>query len=188
MTAVPATAAYAIDPDGRIAWTDDGFAELARDYGRPMLADGHLVGRPLTDFVAGERPRTLQRELIERAQSADGPLELRYRCDAPGLRRHAILRLDPQPDGGVVFTTWFDTVEERPYRSLLDHDRPRGEGEMRLCAWCNRVDLDGWREVDDAEATEHPPRVAHTVCEVCELLLTTRPAGGPRWSGPYGPA
>jgi len=188
MTSVPATAVYAIDPDGRIAWTDDGFADLAHAYGSPHLADGSAVGRPLTDFVAGERPRALQRELIARAQSTGAPLDLRYRCDAPEMRRHAILRLEPRPDGGVVFTTWFEAIEERPYQSLLDTDRPRGAGEVGLCAWCNRVDDGGWREVDDAAITANPPRVAHTVCEVCELLLTTRPAGGPTRSGPYGPA
>lgn len=188
MPAAPATAAYAIDADGRITWTDAGFAALAREHGRGDLAAGALIGRPLLEFVSGERPRALQHALIERARSIDGPLELRYRCDAPDRRRQALLRLDPQPDGGVVYTTWFEEIEERPYQLLLDHDLARGEGQMRLCAWCNRVDVGGWREADDAEAPKDPPRVVHTVCEVCELLLPTRPAGGPTRSGPSGPA
>ena len=189
MRDVPTTAAYAIDADGRIAWVDDAFAALAAAYGQHHLADGGALGRPLTDFVAGDRPRALQRALIDRARALGDPLEVRYRCDAPEVRRHAVLRLDPQPAGGVVFTTWFESTEERPYQPLLDYNRPRGDDTVALCAWCNRVDAGGWREADEvADDSTRPPRVVHTVCEVCELLLTTRPAGGPTRSGPSGPA
>lgn len=194
VTPAPARAVYAIDADDRILWTDAGFARLALEYGRAELADGSIVGRPLAGFVAGERPRALQRTLVERVRSGQAPLELRYRCDAPDMRRHAILRLEAGAGGGVVFTTWFEEVAPRPYLPLLDHDRPRGGGVVELCAWCNRVDVGGWREADDdtaarvGAATPHPPRVEHTVCETCEMLLATRPAEGPTRSGPCGPA
>ena len=179
MPVVPDTAAYAIDAEGRIAWVDEGFAALAREHGQPQLAD--IAGAPLMDFVTGERPRELQRSLI----AATSPRELRYRCDSPEMRRHAKMRIDPQPAGGVVFTTWFEEVEQRPYQALFDRTREPGDHVVRLCAWCNRVDVNGWREVEDSTTT---PQIDHTVCEICELLLTTRPAAGPRWSGPYGPA
>ena len=96
-----------------------------------------------------------------------------------------------RPDGGVVFTTWFEAVEEREYQPLLDYDRPRGEAKVRLCAWCNRFDAGGWREAEDAaahvaQADGNPPAVEHGLCEICELLLTTRPGAGPTRSGPSG--
>jgi hypothetical protein len=100
------------------------------------------------------------------------------------MRRHAKLRIEPQPSGGVVFITWFEDIEERPYQALLDPGRPRTGGTVGFCAWCNRIDVNGWQEVEDSATA---PRIDHTVCEICELLLT-RPAGGPRWSGPSGPA
>ena len=173
------TATYAIDAGGTILWTDQGFAELARSHGRPELADT-AAGRPLSSFVAGERPRVLQDSLIARARTSGEPLELRYRCDGPDTRRHAMLRMDAQPDGGVLFTTWFESVEDRPHQPLLDTRLRRSDDAVRLCAWCNRVDVDGWREVEDATAhvaLGDLPRVEHSVCEICELLLTTRPAG-----------
>lgn len=193
MPGVSASAAYAIDRDGVISWTDEGFADLAREHGQSPLADaGRVVGRPLLDFVAGERPRALQRSLIERARAAQEPLALRYRCDSPAMRRHAVLELLPQPFGALVIRTWFESVEGRPYLSLLDYERPRGDGEVRLCAWCNRVDAGGWREADEdalgSVATgANPPRIDHSVCEICELLLTTRPAALPTRSDPSGP-
>jgi hypothetical protein len=185
-------AAYAIDRDDRIVWTDEGFAELAREHGRPDLAEA-AVGRPLIDFVTGERPRELQRALIARARAGTpGPIELRYRCDSPAMRRFAVLQIEARPDGSVVFTTWFEALEERDYQPLLDYTRRRGEETVKLCAWCNRFDCGGgWREVEEAAravatADTHPPAVEHGLCEICELLLTTRPGAGPTRSGPFG--
>jgi hypothetical protein len=188
---VPPTASYTIDPADRIVRTDAGFAALAREHGRAGLADGAL-GRPLLDFVAGERPRALQQALIARARAAAAdPLELRYRCDAPEMRRFGVLRLHAEPDGSVVFTTWFEAVEEREYQPLLDYGRPRGDGTVKLCAWCNRLDTGGgWREAEEAaQAIAHadgrPPAVEHGLCEICEVLLS-RPGAGPTRSAPFG--
>jgi hypothetical protein len=189
-TAVEATASYAIDGDGVIVWTDEGFADLARSHGRPELAE-HVTGRPLAGFVAGDRTRELQASLIERARTAAEPLELRYRCDGPETRRYAVLAIAARADGSVLFTTWYEAVEERPHQPLLDSRLRRGDDVVRLCAWCNRLDLDGWREAEEAAqhvALSDLPRVEHSVCEICELLLTTRPAGGRRSSFPHGPA
>lgn len=181
MTTAIATATYAIDRDGRITSVDDGFRELARAHGQPGLADD-AVGKPLTAFVAGSRPRALQESLIARAHAAGRPLELRYRCDGPEMRRFAVLEIQPEPDGGTTFKTWFESVEERDRQPLFDYSVPRGDRVILLCAWCNRFDLGGWREVEDAvprlAAAAALPKVEHSVCDICELLLTqTRPFG-----------
>jgi hypothetical protein len=190
MTPGSATARYAIDHDGRIAWTDEGFAALAADHGCPELTGDRPVGRSLFGFVAGERPRALQHALIDKAHATGEPLELRYRCDAPAMRRHAILRIEPQAGGGVVFTTWFTDTEERSYQALLDVALARSDQTIALCAWCKRVDAGGWREADEVAtaAGADPPRIDHTVCQICEMLLANRPAAGPTRSGPSGPA
>jgi hypothetical protein len=177
MTTATTTATYAIDRSGIITSVDDGFRDLARAHGQPDLAD-NAVGRPLTAFVAGTRPRALQEALIARAHASGRPLELRYRCDAPEMRRFAVLEITPEPDGGTTFTTWFESVEERERQPLLDYSEPRGDRTIWLCAWCNRFDLGGWREVEDAAprlAKAGPlPKVEHSVCDICELLLTQR--------------
>jgi hypothetical protein len=182
-------ASYAIDAGDRIAWTDEGFADLAAEHGQAELAED-AVGRPLIDFVAGERPRALQRALIARARATPSkdPLELRYRCDSPAMRRFAVLQMAGQPDGGVVFTTWFEATEDRAYQPLLDRQAEHRGDSVELCAWCNRVKTgDGWHEVDDLpDPDARPPVVDDGLCEICELLLTTRPGAEPRWSGPSG--
>jgi hypothetical protein len=189
---VPPTASYAIDSDDRIVWTDEGFANLARDHGCADLPE-RAIGRPLLDFVAGDRPKALQEALLARVRAcAPDTLELRYRCDGPEMRRFGVLEIAADSDGAVVFTTWFETVEERAYQPLLDYDRPRGEATAQLCAWCNRFDAGGgWREAEEAaervaQADSGPPRVEHGLCEICELLLTTRPGEAPKRSFPYG--
>ena len=183
-------ASYAIDTRGTVLWTDSGFAELARLNDVPDLPE-QAVGRRLDHFVAGARPKALQAKLIERARASAEPVDLRYRCDSPSQRRHAVLRMAVGPDGALVFTTWFEAIEDRPPLALIDPRLPRGDGSVRLCAWCNRFDVGGWREADHALSRiplTNLPRVEPGLCEVCELLLTTRPAGGPRWSDPRGPA
>jgi hypothetical protein len=182
MTTVNAHATYAIDAGGTIVAVDDAFRALADEHGQPDLCD-FAVGRPLTEFVAGSRPRALQASLIERAHRSARALDLRYRCDAPEERRFAVLRIEPRPDGGTVFTTWFESVEERERQPLLDYDLPRADRQVWLCAWCNRFDVGGWREAEDAQerlesALGPLPRVEHSVCDICELLLTQRPGGG----------
>lgn len=180
MTTANATATYTIDADGTIVSIDDAFRALAREHGQPHLAED-VVGRPLTAFVAGARPRALQTALIERAHRSGRTLELRYRCDAPEMRRFAVLEITPAPDGSTVFKTWFESVEERPAQRLLDYAQPRSDRVVWLCAWCNRFDVGGWREVEDASerlATATAlPHVEHSVCDICELLLTQSPGG-----------
>ena len=107
------------------------------------------------------------------------------------MRRYAVLEIAARANGTVVFRTWFESVERREYQALLDYDRPRGEKTVELCAWCNRFDVGGWREAEDAaaqvqSAEGRPPAVEHGLCEICELLLTSRPGAGPKSSGPSG--
>lgn len=182
MGSPPPTAAYAIDAGGRIAWVDDGFTALAAEHGEPELAE-RALGRPLVDHVAGERPRALYRSMLERVRREGQPIEVRYRCDSPDERRFGVLRLVPQADGGIVFETWFESIEPRAHQPLLDYELERDDRIVWLCAWCNRFDASGWCEVEDAQerlgkAPETLPRVQHSVCDICELLLTSPRSGG----------
>ena len=166
MTTVNATATYAIDAAGVLVAVDDGFRELARAHGHPELAEA-VVGRPRTELVAGPRPRALQRSLIERAHHADA------RRAALSLRRARGAALRPTADRaasrrGTAFTTWFEAVEERERQPLLDYDLPRGDETVWLCAWCNRFDVGGWREVEDAG-----PRLAFRRCRGSSTVSAT---------------
>jgi hypothetical protein len=175
-------ASWAVAPDDTIAWVDHGFDELAIEHGVPELTES-AIGRPLLDFVAGDGPRELQDHLLRRARRSEDPIQFLYRCDAPGVRRMGRMELAAQPGGGVIFTSVFDEVEQRtPPIALLDPDAPRspdGGAAVRECAWCNRFDVGGWREADDAMArlaNEPLPHVEHSVCDVCRMLLTGKPA------------
>jgi hypothetical protein len=174
-------AAWAVAPDDTIAWVDHGFDELAIEHGVPELTE-RAIGRPLVEFVAGDAPRELQEHLLRRARRSEEPIQFRYRCDAPHVRRMGTMELAAQPGGGVIFTSVFDEVEERSKRlDLLDPAAPRDEHAppVRECAWCNRFDVEGWCEAHVAVArlaNGAPPRVEHAVCDVCRMLLTGKPA------------
>jgi hypothetical protein len=172
-----ARATWAVAPDNTIAWVDHGFHQLAGYHGVPDLGE-RAVGRPLTAFVAGERPRQLQEELLARARHSEEPLRLRYRCDAPHERRFGMLELAGQPGGGVLLRTSFTECEMRPPAALLDFAAPRAGGSVRECAWCNRFDIDGWHDAEEAARRLNGgalPPVEWSVCEICSMLLTGRP-------------
>jgi hypothetical protein len=171
-----ARATWAVAPDDTVAWVDAGFHELAEYHGVPDLGE-RAVGRPLNDFVAGDEPQALQVALLTRARAADEPLRLRYRCDSPGERRFGLLELTGQPGGGVVLRTSFTEREPREPELLLDPAAPRAGAPVRECAWCNRFDVDGWRDAEEAAARVANgalPPVEWSVCDICAMLLTRR--------------
>jgi hypothetical protein len=173
-----APGAWAVAPDDTIAWVDAGFHALAGYHGVPDLGE-HAVGRPLIEFVAGPRPRELQLELLARARRTDEPLFLRYRCDSPAERRFGVLELSGQPGGGVVLRSTFTEREQRSPEPLLDPAIPRHGSSVRECAWCNRFDVDGWRDAEEAarRVAKGPlPPIEWSVCEICSMLLLDRPS------------
>jgi hypothetical protein len=171
-----ARAAWGIAPDDTIAWVDAGFNELADYHGVPDLGV-RAVGRPLIEFVAGDKPQELQLALLARARRADEPLRLSYRCDSPVERRVGILELEGQPGGGVVVRSKFTEREARSPEPLLDPSVPRHGASVRECAWCNRFDVDGWRDAEEAAqrvAAGPLPPIDWSVCEICSMLLLDR--------------
>jgi hypothetical protein len=172
-----ARAAWAVAPDDTIAWVDAGFHDLADYHGVPGLGE-RAVGRPLIEFVAGAEPQRLQLELLARARRADEPLKLRYRCDSPGERRVGFLELARQPGGVVVLRSTFTERERRSPEPLLDPSIPRLGSSVRECAWCNRFDVDGWRDAEEAarRVSRGPlPPIDWSICEICSMLLLERP-------------
>jgi hypothetical protein len=172
-----ARASWAIAPDDTIAWVDAGFNELATYHGVPGLGE-RAVGRPLIDFVAGRKPQELQVALLSRARRAEEPLRLSYRCDSPCERRVGILELEGQPGGGVVMRSTFTERQPRSPEPLLDPSVPRHGASVRECAWCNRFDVDGWRDAEEAArrvASGPLPPIEWSVCEICSMLLLERP-------------
>ncbi|MEQ8329209.1 MAG: hypothetical protein RH859_01975 [Longimicrobiales bacterium] len=173
---------YRVDAEGVILDTGDGWDSFAEAGGAPHLLHDSVVGRRLDDFLGHATTRAIYRMLRERVRGTGRPVTFPYRCDAPGLRRWMTMEMQPQPDGGTLFRTWPDQVEERPPVPVTGGPASgdAADGHLLLmCGWCKRVkeDQDSWWEIEDAMA--RPPLVdalplvwiTHGMCLDCEARM-----------------
>jgi len=162
---------YAIDDQDRLIRLDDGFYRFAAENGWGEA--GSSLGRSLWDFVAGEDVRRVQRLLIRRIRDGLRDVELPFRCDGPELSREMDVRIAADRSGRVVlFSAQLRAEQERDEpQPLLDPDTPRGEETLKMCAWCDRFEVDGeWVEVEQAAKRlelfrrSELPALEHTIC------------------------
>ena len=109
------------------------------------------------------------------------------RCDSPSVRRLLSVQVSPAVSGLVGFRVRTVSEEARPAVPLLGPGTPRARELLRVCGWCNRVDVAGaWAEVEDAVARlglfERPavPAVTHGMCGDCEARMTALLGEQPR--------
>ena len=77
-------------------------------------------------------------------------------------------------NGALEFRSALLREEARPRVDLLAPDFPRTEQWLTLCAWCKKVNVAGWVEVEEAVRQlglfepARLPRITHGVCPACE--------------------
>ena len=162
---------YAIDDQDRLIRLDDGFYRFAAENGWGEA--GSSLGRSLWDFVAGDDVRRVQRLLVRRIRDGLRDVELPFRCDGPDVSREMDVRIVADRSGRVVlFSAHLRSEEERlEPQPLLDPASPRGGGVLKMCAWCDRFEVDGkWVEVEEAAKRlelfrrSELPAIDHTMC------------------------
>lgn len=168
---------YAIDEQDHLIRVDDGYYRFAEENG--WTDAGSSLGRSLWDYVAGPELIKLQRLLVRRIRDEVGDVELPFRCDAPGVRREADIRIVARPGGRVVlFSAGMRSEEEREIQPLLDPEVPRSEEMVEMCGWCDRFEVDGeWVEVEEAARRlelfnrSELPALSHGICPDCSEML-----------------
>lgn len=156
---------YRIDSDDRLVYLTGAFHPFAGAAGVPDLP-AQWYGRSLWQYIGDDELRALFMALVARAR-AGRTVQVRTRCDSPTLARAVAIEISPAADGAVEF------------RCRLGHARvispalPDGGELLRLCAWCQRADRDGWRDIEDVVAAERLlerptlPAVTHGICDNC---------------------
>lgn len=168
---------YTIDDQDRLIRVDEAFYRFAEENGWNE-ADASL-GRSLWKFVAGEDVRKVERLLIRRVRDELREIRLPFRCDGPDVRREMEIRIRSDSSGRVVeFSGTLLREERREPEPLLDRSAPRGEETLRMCAWCDRFQVDGeWLEVEEAARRlelfrrSALPRLDHRLCPQCSRAL-----------------
>lgn len=159
------TAWYRLDATDRIVEVSPDWDVIADHYEAPGARAAAVVGKRLSDFLAGDAARMFIRAAVQSARVLGRMVTLPYRCDADSERRRFEMDLVPMPDQGVVIRHRLVSTERR--RALT----PEQRGGWR-CSQCLRVRFRGsstWEE------TDVPIRfVALDVCPECSGRLFER--------------
>lgn len=171
--------AYRIDASDRLCRVNRDWQDFARENGAsPSLAEGAL-GTILWSHIEGDSIREIYRLLTLRARQGRS-MSFTYRCDSPVERRTFLMSIRAGEEQCVDFQSDLISMESRPAVRLLESNHPRGEGFVRVCAWCQRVAVgpEEWLEVEDAVnrlgllQAESLPALTHGMCQACGTRIT----------------
>jgi len=165
---------YKIDERDRIVFVNDEWSRFARANDAPELAANEILNRSLWDFITDDTVREIYRKLIAKAR-ANQTFSFEFRCDAPAERRLLEMTVGLRGDETVQFETRVLRREKRIRQNVFEKDFPRGEGVLKVCSWCSKIDTGGenWKEVEEAVlklalfVRKEPPRLSHGMCGAC---------------------
>lgn len=170
---------YLVGPDSVVLEIHGDWDEFATHNAARDLTAQAVLGRRLSDFVAGPETRMIYEALVQRILETGEPLQFKYRCDSPSCRRHMEMRVDLAAPDVVRFRSRLLREEPREIQMLLDQRARRSRDMLTMCSWCKRVRSDGddWMDVEDyveqsgLMEAETLPRLTHGVCPHCEAEM-----------------
>jgi len=165
---------YSVDDGDRIDWVNDEWDRFARANDAPRLLASDVIGSSLWSHISDLTLRHLLQKIFARARSSRQPVILACRCDAPTLRRELDVCIESRDGRSVVVTS---TVTAEIPR-LVPYTVGAKLGIIRVCSWCNAVDVGGrWVDLEVAVHEigllkgPHHPEITHTICFRCEQIL-----------------
>lgn len=169
---------YLVDRRNLLADVGPGWNRFAHANEAPDLTRDRVLGRDLFSYITDDVTRRSWTALMDGVRRGEEAIEVLFRCDAPTRRRFMRMRLSAEPDGAVRFDSETLIEEVRPSIWILESAAPRHDDEVRVCSWCNRLEIEGeWFEVEDAvERLESfgvvdQPRLTHGCCEACRARV-----------------
>jgi hypothetical protein len=173
---------HRIDAHDRLVGYDAAFSAYAAANGAPDLPEQWL-GRSLWEASANSQTNMVFRALVERARAGTA-VKVPARCDSPSLLGFVEISLSAGADGAVTFTSQLTGARFAHSRkatnrfiTVLDPD-----AVLRVCAWCFRVDGDGWRGIEDVVAEhglllrDEAPEITHGICPDCLTAVSAAAA------------
>jgi hypothetical protein len=174
MTAHTKEMSYLVDGHDRIIDVGPGWDEFAAANDGDGAYAAEVLNRPLSDFITGPDVQTVIKALLRRARTLKRPLTFPFRCDAPDRMRHMTVTMTPTSSDLVGVRTTILREEFREPAPVLNRRAERSDDVVRICAWCNRINVDGtWREIDEVVDQlglfNHGlvPSLSHGICDDC---------------------
>jgi len=170
---------YQIDAADRITFVGGDWDRFAQDNGGVGLEADKVLGCFLWDFIKDPTTREVYRSLVARARKGHR-VRCELRCDGPSIRRFLEMTITARGPEVIEFNTRPLRTEPRETVLLLAAGVPRSEALLRICAWCNYVDVgsDTWLEVEEATSQlrlfeqSAIPAITHGMCPSCYTAMT----------------
>ena len=172
---------YGIDAQDKISFFDEGWSRFAEANDGAELTRPEILGRSLWDSITDPETCQIYQKIVSRVRQ--GKLaRFTLRCDGPECRRLLEMKISAASDGSVEFESRTIGEEHRAPATLLSREMPRSAEMLRMCAWCNRLDVgfgsNDWVEVEDATERlqlfelEQVPQLTHGICDDCLESMT----------------
>lgn len=145
---------------------------LANDS--PGLVTEKILHRPLWQFITDQTVRHIYKQIFK--QVRDGSeMSFVLRCDAPAVLRRITLIFSPKNDGSITINSQIILEEERSPLPLLDPKSMRSATLVRMCSWCQRINVGNgdWENIEKAVEqlqlfnAPEMPTISHGICATC---------------------
>ncbi len=168
------TYSYELDRSDRIVQCSDSWDNFALDNDGHHLTFDRIKGQSIWDHITDDRTVELYRRIFASARSGT-PVQFFLRCDSPAIRRLLHVSVSPTIDGNVRTTTMVFRADARtPVETLSCRDDDTHEGGCYdLCTWCNKLEDEGWVEVEEVvsrrkdKGLASSPAVRGSICDSC---------------------
>ncbi len=172
---------YTIDAHDVIKAVSDSWYPFAVDNEGNQLSNTDVIGRSLWDFIKDSPTREIYRKMIARVRQGRRT-QFTLRCDGPTERRLLSMTVTRQLLDEIEFETKVLKLEHRDAVPLLMNEVPRSTALVRICAWCNLVDVGDdttseWVEVEVAMERlrlferDQMPKLSHGICDACLVKM-----------------
>lgn len=150
---------------------------FAAENGLPRLTFESVKGRVLWDYISDATSCHFYKALAKKVRETGRTLTVLFRCDGPECRRFMKMFIVNMDAGALEFCSVMLREEARPRVDFLDPNFPRTKEFLTMCAWCKKVNVAGWVDVEEAvrqlqlfERT-HLPQITHGVCPACKEAI-----------------
>lgn len=166
---------YTLDANDVIVEAGGDWDAFALRNGGDDCTREHVIGKPIYPFITGADVVDVYRVLFARSRRTRLPIELTFRCDAPGFRRRMRMHITPCDSGMLTVGTVLLDEEPRNTVPLLDTRAPRSDELLSICCICSDVRSEGgeWVAVEVECARRRlmelatVPRLSHGFCPAC---------------------
>lgn len=170
----PTVLTYSIDAADQITSVSAEWHAFASENGAPGLVSHNVIGRNIFQFITAEEVKHLYTLVFEQVRRHGRSLSLRFRCDAPEVRRHMELNISLLRGDALRFTTRLLSAESREAIPMFDSYSSNSNRILVLCSWCKKVQSSAqdWSSIEEASNlfnlfTGEPPRLSHAICPAC---------------------